>query len=208
LAVVARQEPRLRWAVGSRSNGDLVLTTDLAGGWIPPGVVIPAGIRLLDPALRSGEPADLLSDCTTVATYAPGQYVSPDMEIPTTSIDARAVPEAHDLGWELLQATTWRDGLPRLAHTLARAATAGTGWLESEVALLHDNMTATADRVLDAYPATIATKPVGDWQLLATIAALLDEDRAGAAYHFAWFTVAQFAMARFEEGAQPPGCVR
>ena len=38
---VARQEPRLAWAAGDRPDDTTVLLTDLAGGWIPPGIEIP-----------------------------------------------------------------------------------------------------------------------------------------------------------------------
>ena len=38
LKFVARQEPGLRWAVGVRDDGTTLLVTDLAHGWIPPGV--------------------------------------------------------------------------------------------------------------------------------------------------------------------------
>ncbi|WP_172442100.1 DUF5631 domain-containing protein [Mycobacterium heckeshornense] len=32
-----------------------------------------------------------------------------------------------EFGWELGQATHWRDGLPRIAHTLTKAAFRHTG---------------------------------------------------------------------------------
>ncbi|MDQ1320007.1 MAG: hypothetical protein QG655_1250 [Actinomycetota bacterium] len=198
LTAMAQQEPRLRWAVGERADGGMVLATDLAGGWIPPDVQIPADVRLLDPGLRSGTPADLLSDCGTVVSYIPGQQLSPQPTAVSMSATPREVAAVRDLGWELTRATLWRDGLPRLAHTLARAATTGTGWLESEAALLRDHVGATADRVLAGYPENVLAKEVGNWQLLATIGALVSGDRVAAAYHFAWFTA----------GATEQGCPR
>ena len=39
---VARQESRLAWAAGDRPDDTTVLLTDLADGWIPPGIEIPA----------------------------------------------------------------------------------------------------------------------------------------------------------------------
>lgn len=188
LTATARQEPRLCWAVGERADGSMVLATDLAGGWIPPDIQIPADVGLLDPGRRYGKPADLLSNCAVIVTYTPGQQLSPQPTAVSLSATARQVGAVHDLGWELARATLWRDGLPRLAHTLARAATAGTGWLESEAAMLRDHVGATADRVLAGYPEDAPAQEIGNWQLLATIDALVSGDRAAAAYHFAWFT--------------------
>ncbi|HQE15542.1 MAG TPA: DUF5631 domain-containing protein [Mycobacterium sp.] len=192
LTTVAGQEPRLRWAVGIRTDGGAVLATDIAGGWIPPGVRIPADVHLLAPGLRTGEPADLLSDCDPVVTYSPGQHLSPPLSAQsatlTMSATARDVAPVHDLGWELARATMWRDGLPRLAHTLARAVTAGTGWLESEADLLREHVDTAAARALAGYPAVVLSNEIGNWQLLATIAALVNGDAMAAAYHFAWFT--------------------
>lgn len=187
LAAVARQQPQLRWAVGQYGDGTIVLATDLAGGWIPPAVEIPAGVRLLTPAHRHGDLTALLGDCPTVVTYQPGQRLSPDSPTPPCSTDARDLPAADDLGWELAQATKWRDGLPRLAHTLARAATAGTGWLDTEAALLHHQADAAAVRVLASYPDAVDAADVGNWQLLATIDALVSGREDLATYHFAWF---------------------
>ena len=198
LTAAARQEPRLRWAVGERTDGIVILATDLAGGWIPPDIQIPADVRLLDPGVRSGKPAELLRDCAIVVTHTPGQQLSPQPTVMPLSVTAREVAAGHDLGWELAQATRWRDGLPRLAHTLARAATTGTGWLESEAELLRDHVGTAADRVLAGYPESIHPNEVGNWQLLASITALLSSDPVAATYHFAWFTV----------GAAEQGCPR
>ena len=55
LAFVVRQEPRLNWAVGDHAGRHDTLVTDLAHGWIPPGIALPAGVRLLEPGRRGGE---------------------------------------------------------------------------------------------------------------------------------------------------------
>ena len=39
----------------------------------------------------------------------------------------RELPPVDDLGWILGEATHWRDGLPRMVHTLAKAGAAGNG---------------------------------------------------------------------------------
>ena len=77
LDAVARQEPKLRWAIGDREDGTTVLTTDLASGWIPPHVEIPTGIKLLAPGLRSRTLEALLGETALTAAYTPGQYIPP-----------------------------------------------------------------------------------------------------------------------------------
>lgn len=184
---VARQEPRLAWAAGDRTDETTVLVSDLASGWVPPGIDIPAGVTLPEPALRRGDLESLLGEVAVVASYRPEHYI-PDEDEPTpTSPRPRSAPEIEDLGWELNQATHWRDGLPRLVHTLAKAGSAGTGVLDSEVALLHEELSQVREQVLESYPDDVDPVAVGNWQLIAAIAALVDGDKTGANYHFAWF---------------------
>ena len=189
LNAVARQEPKLRWAIGDRDDGTTVLVTDLASGWVPPHIDIPAGIQLLEPGLRIGDATALLDDAVLTATYVPGRdpVHSGDEETMPMSTHARHTCAVDDLGWELSRATRWRDGLPRLAHTLAKATVAGTGCLGSEIALLREQLHVAARTVLDRYPGDINADEVGNWQLLAGVEALLDQDRILATYHFAWF---------------------
>ena len=190
---VARQEPTLGWAVGDRQNESTVLVTDLASGWIPPHIDIPAGVTLLEPGRRAGGLMALLDGAVLTATYVPGRdpgrdpaFADENEPIPVSS-HARHTAAVDDLGWELSQATRGRDGLPRLAHTLARAAAAGTGCLDSEIALLREQLRAVARGVLDNYPATDGGTAVGNWQLMACVEALIDGDCTLANYHFSWF---------------------
>ncbi|SOJ54456.1 hypothetical protein MSIMFB_01950 [Mycobacterium simulans] len=186
---VARQEPRLRWAAGDRPDGTTVLVTDLASGWIPPGIEIPVGVQLRDPAHRQNNIEALLGEVTATASYAPIHYVPPpdDNEPLATSSRARQVPAVDDLGWKLSQATNWRDGLPQLAHALAKAASRDTGVLDSEIEFLREELATVGKRVLDAYPNSVEPAVVANWQLLAAIDALAESDKTGAHYHFAWF---------------------
>ncbi len=103
------------------------------------------------------------------------------------SLRPRDTTAVDDLGWELSQATKWRDGLPRLAHTLARALSARTGFLDSEVDLLRDHLATVARTVIARYPEDVDPAQVGNWQLLATIDALISDEKTLANYHFAWF---------------------
>jgi hypothetical protein len=187
---VARQEPRLRWAAGEQPDGTTALVTDLASGWIPPHIAIPSVVTLLEPGDRRGDIEALLGQVSTSASYTPLHYLpeSPDeMEPIPTSLRPRQVTAVEELGWELGQATNWRDGLPQMAHTLAKAASTGTGVIDTEVEFLHQHLASLHDRVLDAYPDNVDAAAVANWQLLASIEALAAADNIGANYHFAWF---------------------
>jgi hypothetical protein len=189
VAVVASQQPRLAWAVGDRADDTTVLVTDLASGWIPPGIEIPSAVTLLEPARRRGDLETLLGEVKlAAATEAEHYRPESDTDEPVPMSPRRRVaPEVEELSWQLSDATHFRDGLPRLAHTLARAASRGTGVLESEAEQLHDELTKLADRVLDQYPDNVDAADVGNWQLLAAIEALVNGDRTAANYHLAWF---------------------
>lgn len=189
LHAVARQQPQLAWTIGDLDDASTLLVTDVAGGWIPPNIDIPTGVTLLPPADRRSDLTALLGPAIRAATYLPGQQI-PTNETPTpvaTSIRSRDVPNVEDLGWELAQATKWRDGLPRLAHTLAKAVTAQSGWLDSEAILLRDHLHTVAQSVIAAYPDHIDSDQIANWQLLATIDALINSNKTLANYHFAWF---------------------
>ncbi|WP_155763795.1 DUF5631 domain-containing protein [Mycobacterium asiaticum] len=188
---VARQQPRLAWAAGDRAGNTTVLVTDLAGGWIPPRIALPSVVTLLPPARRRGALEALLGEVTVTAHYTPTHHVPDDAEPLPTSPRPRSAPDIADLGWELSRATQWRDGLPRLAHTLAKAASAGTGVLDSEITLLQEHLATISSQVLDAYPHHIDANKVGNWQLLASIDALVAGDKKVANYHLAWFLAGQ-----------------
>jgi hypothetical protein len=197
VAAVANQQPRLNWAVGDRADDTTVLVTDLASGWIPPGIEIPSAVTLLEPARRRGDIEVLLGEVRLAAATQAGHYrpeSDTDEPVPT-SRRPRQAPEVEDLGWELNQATLYRDGLTRLAHTLATAASRGTGVLESEAEELRNQLTELADRVLDSYPDHVDATDLGNWQLLAAIEALVNEDKTAANYHLAWFLTCHTAAA-------------
>ena len=192
---VARQEPRLSWAAGLRDDGKTsLLVTDLAGGWIPPHVRLPAHVTLLEPAARRRDVSavDLLGAVTVAAAYQPNAYIAePDPEAPALTGDRSArsaAPEVDELGPTLVEAVRCRDGLPRIAQALAAPAVRKTGVLENEAELLHERIADIKHSVINAYP-NHAVSAVGDWMLLAAIAALIDEHVYLANYHLAWFDV-------------------
>jgi hypothetical protein len=188
LAFVVRQEPGLRWAVGDKTDGTTVLVTDLAHGWIPPGVALPEGVRLLAPERRVGRVSALIGDTTSAAFYAPGDSLSRSAHFAATNASARPreLPPVEDLGWSLGQATHWRDELPRIVHTLARAAAAGTGVVDEEVDLLRVHLDTARYQLLGQYP-DIDPALLLNCLLLATTEGLVTGDTIAANYHLAWF---------------------
>ncbi|WP_332909622.1 DUF5631 domain-containing protein [Mycobacterium avium] len=189
---VARQEPRLSWAAGLRDDGTTTLVTDLASGWIPPHLRLPAHVTLLEPAARRHDAnvVDLLGAVTVAAAHHANTYVAePGSDEPTLSGDrpARsAAPQIDELGPTLVDAVRRRDGLPRIAQAVAAPAARKTGVLESEIRMLRECTAEIQHAVLTAYPHHDPAA-VGDWMLLAAIQALIDGHEYLAHYHLAWF---------------------
>ncbi|WP_068178944.1 DUF5631 domain-containing protein [Mycobacterium sp. UM_CSW] len=188
LAFVIHQEPRLNWAIGDRPDGTTVLVTDFAHGWIPPDIAIPEGVRLLEPERRAGKVSALLGETERAVTYAPGDSLGrlDDFAETKASAQARELPSVDDLGWELSQATHWRDGLPRMVHTVARAAAAGTGVVEEEIDLLRVHLDTARYQLLIQYP-DLDPALFPNCLLLAATEAAATGDSVAANYHLAWF---------------------
>jgi Family of unknown function (DUF5631)/Family of unknown function (DUF5632) len=188
LKFVARQEPGLRWAVGNREDGTTLLVTDLAHGWIPPGITLPAEVRLLPPERRTGNAAALLGQTPMLATYAPSDPLgwAADYDVTDTSSQPRELPAVDDLGWLLGEATHWRDGLPRMVHTLARAGAAGTGVIDAEIDILRVYLDTSRYQLLAQYP-DIDSGLLLNCLLLAATEGIATGNLVDANYHFAWF---------------------
>ncbi|OBI48896.1 Tat (twin-arginine translocation) pathway signal sequence [Mycobacterium sp. E796] len=187
---VARQAPGLSWAVGLRDDGTTLLVGSIGCGWIPPNVKIPVGVnRLLEPALRRSDAdvVDLLGAVTAAAVHkAHGFITKPGPDDPPLTGDrvARAGPEVEELGPTLVEAIRRRDGLPRIAQTLAQAATRGTGVTENEVdALQHEQRSAYDKALEDLHDVSRAA----DGMLLAAVQALVEGHEWLAHYHVAWY---------------------
>ena len=188
LKFVARQEPGLRWAIGTRDDGTTLLVTDLAHGWIPPGITLPADVRLLGPGRRPGTATALLGQTSSLATYAPGDPLgwATDYDATETSPQPRELPPVDDLGWILGEATHWRDGLPRMVHTLAKAGAAGTGILDAEIDILRVYLDTSRYQLLAQYP-DIDPGLLLNCLLLAATEGMATKNPVNANYHFAWF---------------------
>jgi hypothetical protein len=187
LAFVVHQEPRLNWAVSDQADGTTLLVTDVAHGWVPPGITLPAGVRLLQPGRRPGKVSALVGEATRMMTYTPGDFIGRPADFAATesSVQPRELPALDDLGWELGRATHWRDGLPRLVHTLAKAAAEGTGVVE-EVDLLRAHLDTARYQVLIQYP-DVGPALLLNCLLLAATDSLVAGDSISANYHLAWF---------------------
>ena len=189
VAFVARQEPRLNWAAGDYENGTTVLVTDLAHGWVPAGIKLPAGVRLLGPGRRTGRASALIGDALRVATYSPGDPLGWSIDFAATqpSVQPRELPAVDDLGWQLIQATHWHDGVPRIVHTLAKAAAAATGVVDDEVDLLRVHLDTARYRLLDQYP-DVDPALLLNCLLMAATEGIVTGDLISANYHFSWFS--------------------
>ncbi|OBI51753.1 DUF5631 domain-containing protein [Mycobacterium sp. E787] len=187
---VARQAPGLSWAAGLRDDGTTLLVSNIGCGWIPPNVKIPLGVnRLLEPALRRPDASvvDLLGVVTAAAVHKSHGFIAkpgPDEPALTGDRVARAGPEVGELGPALVEAVRRRDGLPRIAQTLAQAATRGTGVTDNEIDVLqHEQRLAYQKAQDDPHHLSLAA----DWMLLAAIDALIKGHESLAHYHVAWY---------------------
>ncbi|QNI09752.1 hypothetical protein GAN17_25480 (plasmid) [Mycobacterium kubicae] len=185
---MAAQEPRLRWVAASRPDGVTMVATDLGGGWVPPGVGVPRSADLPAPgALVSLR--DLVRGSGFHTELAPGHDTSGVAGVELSDTPRKLAPVS-DLGWQLRQATQWRDGLPRVAHTLATAWAKGGGALPAELVELHGAMDAQRQLVLADYARSdgeVNAHELGNWMLLAAIDAVHNDQLMLADYHFRWF---------------------
>ena len=188
LAFVARQEPGLSWAVGSFADGKTVLVTDLAHGWIPSGIELPAEVQLLGPEQRTGTAAAMLGDTTASAVYHPGDRLgwASDFGVTEASVQPRELDAVDDLGWQLSEATHWREGLPRMANTLVKAGATGTGVVDAEIDLLRVHLDTARYQLLAQYPDADAAL-VLNCMLLAATEGIAAGDGVSANYHYSWF---------------------
>jgi hypothetical protein len=188
LKFVARQEPGLRWAIGNRDDGTALLVTDLAHGWIPPGITLPADVGLLGPGRRTGTATALLGPTSMLATYAPGDPLgwATDYDATETSSQPRELAPVDDLGWLVGEATHWRDGLARMVNTLAKAGASGTGILDAEIDILRVYLDTSRYQLLAQYP-DIDPGLLLNCLLLAATEGIATKNPVNANYHFAWF---------------------
>ncbi|OBH06579.1 hypothetical protein A5695_04755 [Mycobacterium sp. E1747] len=188
LEFVVRQEPRLNWAVGDLPDGTTVLVTDLAHGWIPAGINLPAGVRLLEPERRTGRVAALIGDAARVVTYSPGDSLRRSADFSTTksSVEARKLPAIEDLSTVLSQTTRRFEGLPRIVQRLADAAAAEAVIIDQEVDVLRVHLDTARYQLLVQYP-SVNTALLLKCLLMAATEGIASADPVSANYHLAWY---------------------
>lgn len=191
LVHVARQEPRIAWAVGDRPDGTTVLATDLAHGWIPPRIALPDDVDILAPGAWAGaSPRDLLGeDVVAVAEYSPGSaFPAPHHDWPATaaSPEPRRCPPVADLAGLLADHAAKRVDLPPAARALARSAARGSAIVPQGLLAIHAHVDAARHQLLSDYP-LVDHSVRGDCILLAAIEGYVTGDQLCATYHYAWF---------------------
>lgn len=188
LEFVVRQEPRLNWAIGDRADGTTVLVTDLAHGWIPSGITLPAGVRLLEPERRGGRVAALIGDTSRVVTYTPGDSLrrSADFAATRSSLEPRQLAAIDDLARVLSQAARERPDLPKIAVRLADAAAAGTFVVDQEVDVLRVHLDTARYQLLVQYP-NVNPALLLKCLLMAATEGIASGDAVSANYHLAWY---------------------
>lgn len=194
---LARQSPALRWLVGQRADGTVVAATDVLSGWIPPGVVLPSGVTVLDPQRRSGSLGEWIDPVVLKASYGPGDRIEGRAGA-ALQLDEAAfavVDVGEDLGWRLAEESRLREDLPRIAHTLAKAGASGTGVTEGELDVLRVHLETAIQMLLVGYP-DVNEQRAASCMLLGACEAMAAGQMVLAAYHFGWYGT--FAGRRWE----------
>lgn len=188
LEFVVRQESRLNWAVGDLPDGTTVLVTDLAHGWIPAGINLPAGVRLLEPEQRTGRVSALIDGAARMVTYSPGDSLrrSVDFTATRSSLEPRELPPIGDLVRVLSETTRRFDGLPRIVQRLADAAAADAMIIDQEVDVLRVHLDTARYQLLVQYPA-VSPALLLKCMLMAATEGIASGDRVSANYHLAWY---------------------
>lgn len=188
LEFVVRQESRLNWAVGDLPDGTTVLVTDLAHGWIPAGINLPAGVRLLEPEQRTGRVSALIEGAARMVTYSPGDSLrrSVDFTATRSSLEPRELPPIGDLARVLSETTRRFDGLPRIVQRLADAAAADAMIIDQEVDVLRVHLDTARYQLLVQYPA-VSSALLLKCMLMAATEGIASGDRVSANYHLAWY---------------------
>lgn len=188
LEFVVRQEPRLSWAIGDRADGTTVLVTDLAHGWIPSGISLPAGVRLLEPERRGGRVAALIGDTARVVTYVPGDSLRRPADFAATrsSVEPRQLPAIDDLARTLSQVNRAHAELPKIVTRLADAAAAGTFVVDQEVDVLRVHLDTARYQLLVQYP-NVNPGLLLKCMLMAATEGIASGDTVSANYHLAWY---------------------
>lgn len=186
---LARQQPGVKWLVAERDDGSAVAVCDVLSGWIPVGVALPVGVTVLAAEKRSGPMEDWVGPVTRSARYGPGNRIESRSRVAVAGDEAFGVGDVGDVGDDLggqIGEATNRPGLPRIAHTLARAAGDGGGVSAAELDVLNVHVETAVQMLLGEYPDVNADEVVS-CMLMGAAAAFAARRVKLAAYHFGWF---------------------
>jgi len=185
LGVLARQQPALNWLAGRQADGSTVIMTDVASGWIPPGIVVPASVVVLAPAQRSGHMRDW-EPLQPSLRYGPGDRIEGRVPVGKAVEAPFAVVEIDDLANRLAEETRGSQQLAPLAHELAAARAAGVEVLDAEREVLAVYVETAVQSMLAQYPSVSESDAVS-CMLLAAAEALAAGRDVLAAYHYGWY---------------------
>lgn len=186
---LARQQPALPWVAGARRDGSMIVATDVVGGWIPPGVVIPSGVSVLEPKRRTGSMQVWIEPVVRTVSYAPGDRIGSRVgDVGACVIESVfSVVEVDDaLGYELVAAIEAQETLPPIALLLAKKGASGGRADEGELDVLKVHVEMVASSVLAGYP-SVSEAGVKSLMLLGAAVGMAAGQMAVAAYHFGWF---------------------
>lgn len=190
---LAVQEPRLGWAVGTCTDGSVVVATDLAGGWIPPHVRPPAVAQLVQPGAAMWDHdrvLDMVDAGARSSLYAPGQptRLVPGVELGDGPREVAPLYRREDeLRYQLKKAAGWRNGLPQKLEYLAKCFAMNARPMERDFEFLRELEKYNREKSFAAYPETIDLHQVADWMIGASIDAFYNNKHMVGCYHFAWF---------------------
>jgi hypothetical protein len=188
VAFVARQEPRLVWAAAERTDMTTVVVTDIAHGWIPPRIVLPADITILAPGARGSDLDELLGAVTTAAYYRPGDLIPPvDDDRLAVSTTPRNLPVHVQLDWLLTKAAERRFTLPDIVQSAARMRALAAYDPPTRLGALASHIAGTHEKIIADYPLT-ENASLADYMLIAAVESATAADKLNANYHYSWFT--------------------
>lgn len=185
----------MKWLAGRRADGSVVVVTDVMWGWIPPGVVVPAGVVVLAPQRRSGRMQEWVGSLVDSVEYVPGNRIVGGDAVAGGEEPFAVVEADPDLGWHLGEATRLHEGLPRIVHTLARAGAGRTGVAEAELDILRVHVQTGVRSLLGQYP-SVGEQLALSCMLMGAAEAIAGGQDVLAAYHYGWYE--QIAGRRWE----------
>lgn len=189
---VARQERGLAWAAGLLEDERRPLVvTDLAGGWIPPHVVLPSNVMVLRPSVRRRDAGvdALLGSAGVSAVYRPHGYVGePGPDDPAlTGERARdeVAPKIDELRPRLVDAAQRLDEVKRIVQIVAGDVTRRNPVPDNDMGQFREYAGELRKTVLTTYP-DYKVNLVEAWMVVAAVDALAAGHEDRAAYHLAW----------------------